>query len=181
MIYANATRRDVREEHPTLKMPEVTRIIASNWKALTDDEKAPFVEKAAEDKVRYATEMEKLGLAVTKPKVAKKAKKTNKVTSSQKDLIETLVKDVVEAESITSTDSADSDDSQQLEEEELSDLDEDSDDEEIEFPGEDNVEDFEHSSRPGDQLYIDEEFHVWNEDEELIGTYDAESKTLFED
>ena len=179
MIYANATRGDVREEHPELKMPDVTRIIAANWKALTDDEKAPFVKAAAEDKVRYATEMEKLGLAVTKPKAAKKAKKPKsaaKVTSSQKDLIATLVNDVVEAESADSTDS----DSSQLEEEELlSDL--ESDDEEIEFPGDDNVEDFEHPSRPGDQLYIDEEFHVWNEDEELIGTYDAESKTLFED
>ena len=176
MIYANATRGDVREEHPELKMPEVTRIIAANWKALTDDEKAPFVKAAAEDKVRYATEMEKLGLPLTKPKATKKAKKA-KVTPTQKDLIATLVNDVVAAES----DADDSDGSQQLEEEELSDLEDDSDDEEIEFPGDDAVEEFTHSSRPGEELFIDEDFHVWNEDEELIGTYDSESKALYED
>ena len=179
MIYANATRGDVRKENPELKMPEVTRIIAANWKDLAEDEKAPFVKAAAEDKVRYATEMEKLGLAVTKPKAAKKAKKTDKVTSSQKDLIAALVKDVVKDEDEDEKEVSDSDDSQQLEEEELSDLDEDSDDDEPVMP--DDVEDFEHSSRPGEQLYIDEEFHVWNDDSELIGTYDAESKTLYED
>ena len=137
------------------------------------------MEKAAEDKVRYATEMEKLGLAVTKPKVTKKAKKAAEVTSSQKDLIAALVKDVVKDEDEDEKEVSDSDDSQQLEEEELSDLDEDSDDDEPVMP--DDVEDFEHSSRPGEQLYIDEEFHVWNDDGELIGTYDAESKTLYED
>ena len=180
MIYSNSTRGDVRKGHPDLKMPAVTKIIATNWKALSDAEKAPFVKAAAEDKVRYAAEMEKLGLAVTKSKSAKKATKSttaSEVTSSQKDLIAALVEDSVDHLEPSS----------ELEEEELSDLedddscDEDSDEEEVEFPGEDNVEEFEHSSRPGEQLFIDEEFHVWNSDEDLIGTYDAESKTLYED
>ena len=70
----------------------------------------------------------------------------------------------------------------ELEEEELdeiSDSDEsDDEEEEIEFE-QDDVEDFEHDSMTGEKLYIDSEFRVWNEDQELVGTYNAATDTIF--
>ena len=62
-------------------------------------------------------------------------------------------------------------------EEELSDSDSDEEDE-VEFD-EDDVEDFEHSSRPGEKLFIDSEFQVWNEDQELVGTYNTATDCIF--
>ena len=72
---------------------------------------------------------------------------------------------------------------QELEEEEVSDEEElsdsDSDEEdEVEYD-EDDVEDFSHTSRPGEKLFIDSEFRVWSEDQELIGTYNSATDCIF--
>ena len=68
-------------------------------------------------------------------------------------------------------------DDEDLEElEEISDSDED--EEEVEFD-EDDVKEFEHTSLPGEKLFIDSEFHVFNEDQELVGTYNAATDTIF--
>ena len=82
-------------------------------------------------------------------------------------------------EEVTAAESDDESDDElslgELTEEEI-----DSDDDEPVFD-ENDVESFEHDSRPGENLYIDSEFHVWSDEQELIGTYDAETKALFED
>ena len=44
---------------------------------------------------------------------------------------------------------------------------------------EDDVEEFSHSSRPDEKLFIDSEFRVWDEDQELVGTYNAATDTIF--
>ena len=64
--------------------------------------------------------------------------------------------------------------------EDLSELEEssDEDEEEIEFD-EDDVKEFEHSSLAGEKLFIDSEFHVFNDDQELVGTYNAATDTIF--
>ena len=74
---------------------------------------------------------------------------------------------------------------EELEEDELEESDDeldemsDSDDEdEVEYDA-DDVEDFSHSSRPDEKLFIDSEFRVWDEDQELVGTYNAATDTIF--
>ena len=72
----------------------------------------------------------------------------------------------------------------ELEEEEVeeSDLEEmsdsDDDEEEVQFD-EDDVQEFEHSSRPGEKLYIDSEFRVWDDEQDMVGTYNAATDTIF--
>ena len=72
----------------------------------------------------------------------------------------------------------------ELEEEEVeeSDLEEmsdsDDDEEEVEFD-EDDVQEFEHSSRPGEKLFIDSEFRVWDDEQDMVGTYNAATDTIF--
>ena len=71
----------------------------------------------------------------------------------------------------------DKDDDKDLEElEEISDSDED--EEEVEFK-KDNVKEFKHPGLPGEKLFIDSEFHVFNEEHELLGTYNATTDTIF--
>ena len=72
---------------------------------------------------------------------------------------------------------------EELEEEESDDEDLDvlsgsDSEEEIEYD-EDDVEEFSHSSRPDEKLFIDSEFRVWDEDQELVGTYNAATDTIF--
>ena len=137
-------------------------------------------------------------------KTEEKTEEKPKVKKSQKDLIASLVADAAEevvaapanAESkkpasnvdevtqgVAEMKVADEQVEQELEEEEDSDeeLEEmsDSDDEdEVEFDA-DDVEDFSHSSRPDEKLFIDSEFRVWDEDQELVGTYNAATDTIF--
>ena len=56
--YANEIRNAVREEHPTAKMGDVSKIIGERWRAMDSEEKAPYLAIAAEDKERYDREME---------------------------------------------------------------------------------------------------------------------------
>ena len=43
-------------------------LLGAAWKELTEEEKAPFEAKAAEDKERYAKECEAAGIEVKQPK-----------------------------------------------------------------------------------------------------------------
>ena len=125
------------------------------------------------------------GMDVKKTKTPTQVKE-----SSQNDLIAALVSDAATKELMASGDEevteevtaaesdAESDDELSLGE--LTEEEIDSDDDEPVFD-ENDVESFEHDSRPGENLYIDSEFHVWSDEQELIGTYDAETKALFED
>lgn len=56
-IYTNHVRPMVVFEHPDLSLPAITKEIASRWRALPPEEKAPFEEKSALDKRRYQMEM----------------------------------------------------------------------------------------------------------------------------
>ena len=67
---------------------------------------------------------------------------------------------------------------EESEEEELEELSGSDSEEEIEYD-EDDVEEFSHSSRPDEKLFIDSEFRVWDEDQELVGTYNAATDTIF--
>jgi hypothetical protein len=56
-IFTNHIRPMVVLERPDLSLPEVTKEIASRWRALSLEEKAPYEEKSLMDKRRYQMEM----------------------------------------------------------------------------------------------------------------------------
>jgi hypothetical protein len=56
-LYSNATRAQVRAGNPDLAFGQVAQEISKNFKALPDEERAYWDEKAAQDKERYQTEM----------------------------------------------------------------------------------------------------------------------------
>ena len=67
---------------------------------------------------------------------------------------------------------------EESDEEELEELSGSDSEEEIEYD-EDDVEEFSHSSRPDEKLFIDSDYHVWDEDQELVGTYNSATDTIF--
>jgi hypothetical protein len=57
MIYSMAHRPRVMEANKDAKQADIMKILAANWKALTEEEKKLWEEKAAADKERYNREM----------------------------------------------------------------------------------------------------------------------------
>jgi len=57
-FYFKENNTKVRGEHPEFIQKQIVSKIAKDWKALTDDEKAPFVERSNADKQRYMSEKE---------------------------------------------------------------------------------------------------------------------------
>lgn len=53
MYYSQSVRDEVKKAHPEATFGQIGKEIGKKWHKLTDAEKAPFVKKAAEDKVRY--------------------------------------------------------------------------------------------------------------------------------
>ncbi len=58
MFFANENRDIVRAENPGITFGQVGRILGEKWKALSEDEKAPYEAKAEADKKRYESEKE---------------------------------------------------------------------------------------------------------------------------
>jgi hypothetical protein len=56
-LYSNATRNDVKAANPDAKFGEIAQIISRHFKALPEEERAYWDQKAAEDKERYQREM----------------------------------------------------------------------------------------------------------------------------
>ena len=65
------------------KVTEIVRIIAEKWAAMTDEEKAPYVKLAEEDKLRYSREMNAYDGPLHVP-VAKKRGHQNKAPGAPK-------------------------------------------------------------------------------------------------
>jgi len=59
MIYAGENRADLKKKQPDLKAKEVASALGLKWGKLTEDEKKPYMQKAAADKVRYEQETAK--------------------------------------------------------------------------------------------------------------------------
>ena len=165
----------------------------------------PKAKKAKATKVAKKPAAKKVKKTKKAPAAEEKTEEKPKVKKSQKDLIASLVADAAEdvvaapanaeakepaptVEAVTEQykkmSVADEQVQEELEEEDdddESDLEEisDSDEEdEVEYNA-DDVEDFSHSSRPDEKLFIDSEFRVWDEDQELVGTYNAATDTIF--
>ncbi|KAL3774583.1 hypothetical protein ACHAWO_006882 [Cyclotella atomus] len=56
-LYSNATRAQVRTDNPDLAFGQVAQAISRNFKALPEEERAYWDEKAAADKERYQREL----------------------------------------------------------------------------------------------------------------------------
>ena len=57
LLYSIATRAQVKDENPDASFGDLARLISSNFKALSDDERAKWDRKAATDKKRFTEEM----------------------------------------------------------------------------------------------------------------------------
>jgi len=49
-------RSGIKAEHPEWRVTDISKELGRRWKDLSDDDKAPFTELAAADKVRYERE-----------------------------------------------------------------------------------------------------------------------------
>ena len=58
MLWCEANRTSVKEQHPTFKMTDIAKELGNLWKTVEDEVKAEFREKSAADKERYAQEKE---------------------------------------------------------------------------------------------------------------------------
>jgi len=135
---------------------------------------------------------------------AKKPSKDDKLAAEQKAIIAELVGQAVEETLTESADTADTTDTvvdtvvdtvdeaeekvveedEELEEEELEELSEEEEEEveeDPEFPGEDEIEEFEHDALTiydGIDFYVDDNANVWDEEMCFVGKYDEESSAL---
>jgi hypothetical protein len=57
MHYAKDTRDNVKASQPGLTFGDISKVVSTNWKALSDQERAIWDEKAAADKVRYQKDL----------------------------------------------------------------------------------------------------------------------------
>ena len=53
-----AKRREVKEQHLDKSAKEITRILRSLWKTTSKEDRVPFKDIVAKDKVRYQREMD---------------------------------------------------------------------------------------------------------------------------
>lgn len=58
-LFTHSIRNEMKSKFPEKKSNEISRIIAAKWKEISDEEKAPFVDEAKQEKLQYKEEMEK--------------------------------------------------------------------------------------------------------------------------
>ena len=56
-FYNQERREKLKKEKPNLDNKELIKAMSEEWNKLTDEEKKPYIKKAAEDKKRYVEEM----------------------------------------------------------------------------------------------------------------------------
>ena len=97
IIFTSEIREQTKKENPDLPMTDLSKVMGAKWKALTDEEKAPYVAKSEADKARAKDEIaawessksdsgsdEDDGSSV-EPKVKSKPKAKPKVKAKAKD------------------------------------------------------------------------------------------------
>jgi hypothetical protein len=65
MFFSQDWRERIKAENPDAGFGEVGKLLGAKWKELDDDEKKPYIELAAKDKIR--AEEEKASKAAPKP------------------------------------------------------------------------------------------------------------------
>ncbi|KAI7898173.1 high mobility group box domain-containing protein [Cokeromyces recurvatus] len=56
MFFSQEKRASVKEENPEATFGQIGKILGEKWKAMSDEEKKPYVQKAEADKKRYESE-----------------------------------------------------------------------------------------------------------------------------
>ena len=59
MYFNNEVRPGVSREHPELKVTEISKLVASKWKSLSEEDKAPYRAESEIDKKRYLQDRKK--------------------------------------------------------------------------------------------------------------------------
>jgi len=188
----SACRVKIHKENRT-----VLKVKEDNWTQEAHDRYAELfpegkdVKKAKTPKAKVAKKAK-----ITKKKPAPKKTADEKIAEEQKALIAAMVGDVAadkleeKTDEIPVTDAiaqaqeqdakpAAKQEEEELEEEELEELDED--EETPEFPGEEEIEEFEHDSLAqydGVDFYVDENANVWDENMTFVGKYDEDEDAL---
>jgi len=57
MWFSKETRPKIKEKNPAATFGELGKLIGEAWRAMSEDDKKPFMKKAEEDKERYKAEM----------------------------------------------------------------------------------------------------------------------------
>ena len=57
-FYTASIREEVKNKNPGMRVGDLSKIHSEMWKALSDEEKQPFIDLNLKDKERYAKEME---------------------------------------------------------------------------------------------------------------------------
>jgi hypothetical protein len=57
MFFSTKTRPTIVAEFPDMPFGDVGKTVGERWRALTDQERQPYLDRAEEDKQRYAEEM----------------------------------------------------------------------------------------------------------------------------
>merc|ERR1739848_233592 len=87
-IFMKERRPAVVEANPDLKLTQISKVLGAEWKELDEGEKADYREKAAEDKLRYAEEVEAFKAAggnMEKKQRKKKGTRAKKVESEDEE------------------------------------------------------------------------------------------------
>ena len=58
LYFSTYKRSEIKEAYPDATFGEVQKLIAAAWRELSEEDKEPFNQKAAQDKARYGAEME---------------------------------------------------------------------------------------------------------------------------
>ena len=56
MYFASERQVAIRKDKPNMSVTECSKIIGTEWKALTEEQKQPYTEMATKDRERYNTE-----------------------------------------------------------------------------------------------------------------------------
>ena len=170
---AKATKVAKKPAAKKVKKAKKAPAPAAEEKTEENTEEKPKVKKSQKDLIASLV-ADAAEQVVAAPATAEAKKPTPTVDEVTKGVEEMKVADEQVQGELEEEDVDDSDEELQ----EMSDSDDDSDDEDIEYDA-DDVEPFEHSSRPGEKLFIDGEQRVWDEDQSLVGTYNAAVDTIF--
>ena len=84
LYYCEDYRQMVRNENPDKTIAEVAKILGEMWRALSDDDKAPYQEKATRDRDRYMKVMDAYRVQKAELKAKEKAAKKRGKTKAKK-------------------------------------------------------------------------------------------------
>ena len=114
ILYLNAHRDEFRGKHPDMKMPELTKLISVQYKALTAEEKATWDAKVTADKERYAQELATYQASKQSPTASPKADKADKAfaklaakAAKVQTKVDGIVKDILSYVALNKLDAAD--------------------------------------------------------------------------